>query len=121
MSETRIGKGTKIDNLVQIGHSVRVGRDTVLAGQVGVAGSTKIGSRVTLAGQVGVAGHLTIGDGVIATAQTGIPGSVEAGAPPSRFPAIDKRGWPQSTPPVAQAPQLQQRLRELEKKGGVHL
>jgi UDP-3-O-[3-hydroxymyristoyl] glucosamine N-acyltransferase len=121
MRETRIGRGTKIDNLVQIGHSVTVGADTVLAGQVGVAGSTKIGSRVTLAGQVGVAGHLTIGDGVIATAQTGIPSSVEAGATVSGYPAIDNRAWLKSSAVFARLPELQKRLRELERKVGALL
>src|SRR4029453_11372687 len=70
LHETRVGRGTKIDNLVQVGHSVVIGCDSVRAGQVGIAGSTTLGERVTLAGQVGVAGHLTLGDGVIATAQT---------------------------------------------------
>jgi UDP-3-O-[3-hydroxymyristoyl] glucosamine N-acyltransferase len=121
MRETRIGRGTKIDNLVQIGHSVTVGADTVLAGQVGVAGSTKIGSRVTLAGQVGVAGHLTIGDGVIATAQTGIPSSVEEGATVSGYPAIDNRAWLKSSAVFARLPELQKRLRELERKVGALL
>ena len=80
VGETRIGAGTKIDNLVQIAHGVHVGRNVLLAAQVGIAGSTTIEDGVTLAGQVGVAGHLTIGKGAIATAQTGIPNSVEPGA-----------------------------------------
>src|SRR5262249_33679413 len=75
---TRIRRGTKIDNLVQIGHGSIVGQDTLLCAQVGLAGSSHIGDNVILAGQVGVAGHLSIGDGVIATAQTGIPNSVLA-------------------------------------------
>ena len=79
LGETRIARGCKLDNLVQVGHSVTVGEDTVLAGQVGIAGSSRVGKRVTLAGQVGVAGHLTIGDGAIATAKTGIPSSVKEG------------------------------------------
>jgi UDP-3-O-[3-hydroxymyristoyl] glucosamine N-acyltransferase len=79
LAETRIGRGTKIDNLVQIGHSVAIGRDSALAGQVGIAGSAKLGDRVTLAGQVGVAGHLTIGDDATITAQSGVPNSVPAG------------------------------------------
>ena len=116
LGETRIGRGTKLDNLVQIGHSVTIGEDTVLAGQVGVAGSTRIGSRVTLAGQVGVAGHLTIGDGAVATAQTGIPGSVEPGAVVSGYPAIENRGWLKSSAVFARLPELQRRLRELERK-----
>src|SRR5690606_32945843 len=93
VGETRIGRGTKIDNLVQIAHGVQVGEHTLLAAQVGVAGSTIIGSHVVLAGQVGVAGHLTIGDRVRATAQTGIPASVEAGAFISGYPAVDNRDW----------------------------
>jgi UDP-3-O-[3-hydroxymyristoyl] glucosamine N-acyltransferase len=116
LGETRIGRGTKIDNLVQIGHSVTVGEDTVLAGQVGVAGSSRIGNRVTLAGQVGVAGHLSLGDGVIATAQTGIPSSVEAGSFVSGYPAIENRSWLKSSAVFAKLPELQKRLRELERK-----
>jgi UDP-3-O-[3-hydroxymyristoyl] glucosamine N-acyltransferase len=115
---TRIGPGTKIDNLVQIGHSVTVGRDSVLAGQVGIAGSTKVGDRVTLAGQVGVAGHLTVGDGVTATAQTGIPNSVEAGALVSGTPAIENRTWLKSMAVFARLPELQKRVRELERRVG---
>jgi UDP-3-O-[3-hydroxymyristoyl] glucosamine N-acyltransferase len=116
LGETRVGRGTKLDNLVQVGHSVTIGEDTVIAGQAGVAGSTRIGSRVTLAGQVGVAGHLTIGDGVIATAQTGIPGSVEKGAVISGYPAIENRAWLKSSAVFARLPELQKRLRELERK-----
>jgi UDP-3-O-[3-hydroxymyristoyl] glucosamine N-acyltransferase len=116
LGETRIGRGTKLDNLVQVGHSVTIGEDTVLAGQVGVAGSTRIGRRVTLAGQVGVAGHLEIGDGVVATAQTGIPGSVEPGAIVSGYPAIENRAWLKSSAVFAKLPELLRRLRELERK-----
>ncbi len=116
MKETRIGRGTKIDNLVQVGHSVSIGSDTVLAGQVGIAGSTRIGANVTLAGQVGVAGHLTVGDGVIATAQTGIPSSVEPKTIVSGYPAIDNRSWLKASAVFARLPELQRRLRELERK-----
>jgi UDP-3-O-[3-hydroxymyristoyl] glucosamine N-acyltransferase len=116
IGETRIGRGTKIDNLVQVGHSVTIGEDSVLAGQVGIAGSTRLGKRVTLAGQVGVAGHLEIGDGVTVTAQTGIPGSVEAGALVSGSPAIENRAWLKSTAVFAKLPELQRRLRELERR-----
>jgi UDP-3-O-[3-hydroxymyristoyl] glucosamine N-acyltransferase len=115
LGETRIGRGTKLDNLVQVGHSVSIGEDSVLAGQVGVAGSTRIGRRVTLAGQVGVAGHLEIGDGVVATAQTGIPGSLEPGAVVSGSPAIENRAWLRSIAVFARLPELLRRLRELER------
>jgi UDP-3-O-[3-hydroxymyristoyl] glucosamine N-acyltransferase len=116
LTETRIARGVKLDNLVQIGHSVTIGEDTVLAGQVGIAGSTSVGRRVTLAGQVGVAGHLEIGDGVIATAQTGIPASVEAGRVVSGYPAIDNRAWLKSSAVFARLPELQKRVRELERE-----
>ena len=116
LGETRIGRGTKIDNLVQVGHSVTIGSDTVLAGQVGIAGSSRIGSGVTLAGQVGVVGHLTIGDGVVVTAQTGVPRSLEPGAIVSGSPAIDNRSWLKATAIFAKLPELQKRLRELERK-----
>jgi UDP-3-O-[3-hydroxymyristoyl] glucosamine N-acyltransferase len=116
LGETRIGRGSKLDNLVQVGHSVSVGSDTVLCGQVGIAGSSRVGSNVTLAGQVGVAGHLTIGDGVVATAQSGIPSSVEPGALVSGYPAIDNRAWLKSSAVFAKLPELQKRLRELERK-----
>jgi len=116
MGETRVGRGTKIDNLVQIGHSVRIGSDTVLAGQVGIAGSAKIGSGVTLAGQVGVAGHLTVGDGATATAQSGIPASVEPGALVSGYPAIDNRAWLKASAVFPKLPELQRRVRELERR-----
>lgn len=69
---TKIGKGTKIDNLVQIGHNVEIGENCALAGQVGVAGSCKIGNRVLLGGQVGLAGHLELGDDVVVYAQSGV-------------------------------------------------
>ena len=95
VGETRIRRGAKIDNLVQVGHASDVGENTLLCAQVGLSGSSKIGRDVVLTGQVGVAGHLEIGDGVIATAQTGIPNSVEAGQTISGYPAIEK-------PPVAQ-------------------
>ena len=116
LGETRIGRGVKIDNLVQVGHSVTIGENTVLAGQVGIAGSTRIGRNVVLAGQVGIAGHLTVGDGVIATAQTGIPSSVDPGTVVSGTPAIDNRAWLKSSAVFARLPDLQKRLRAVERK-----
>lgn len=115
LTETRIGRGVKLDNLVQIGHSVTLGEDTVVAGQVGIAGSTKVGRGVILAGQVGVVGHLEVGDGVIITAQSGIHASVEAGRVLSGSPAFDNRTWLKSTAVFAKLPELQRRVRELER------
>jgi UDP-3-O-[3-hydroxymyristoyl] glucosamine N-acyltransferase len=93
VGETRISRGTKIDNLVQVGHGSRVGADTLLCAQVGLAGSTDVGKSVILAGQVGVAGHCKIGDGAIATAQSGIPNDVPSRAIVSGYPAIDNKLW----------------------------
>jgi len=116
LGETRIGRGTKIDNLVQIGHSVVIGHDTVIAGQVGIAGSTRIGNRVTLAGQVGVVGHLTISDDVIVTAQSGIPGSLEPGTIVSGSPAFENRAWLKAVAVFQKLPDFARRLRELTRR-----
>jgi len=116
IGSTIIGKGTKIDNLVQIGHGSVVGHNTLLCAQVGLAGSTRVGNEVILSGQVGVAGHLEIGDRVIATAQTGIPNSVEAGKVISGYPAIDNRDWLKSSAVFAQLPKLQREIRGLKER-----
>ncbi|MBW6515873.1 MAG: UDP-3-O-(3-hydroxymyristoyl)glucosamine N-acyltransferase [Candidatus Cloacimonetes bacterium] len=86
---TYIGEGTKIDNLVQIGHNCRLGKNVILCSQVGLAGNTEIGDNVYLAGQVGAAGHLKIGDGAMVGAQSGISSSIPAGAKFFGTPAID--------------------------------
>jgi UDP-3-O-[3-hydroxymyristoyl] glucosamine N-acyltransferase len=113
---TRIGAGSKIDNLVQIAHGVTIGRNVLLAAQVGIAGSTTIEDSVTLAGQVGVAGHLTIGKGAVATAQTGIPNSVEAGAFVSGYPAISNRDWLKSSAVFRRLPELRKIVSDLESR-----
>jgi UDP-3-O-[3-hydroxymyristoyl] glucosamine N-acyltransferase len=114
IGETRIGRGTKLDNLVQIGHSSRVGEDTLLCGQVGLAGSTKVGSRCVLAGQVGAAGHLTIGDGAVLTAQSGVPSDVPAGAVYSGYPAVENKRWLKSVAVFNHLAELNKRVRELK-------
>jgi UDP-3-O-[3-hydroxymyristoyl] glucosamine N-acyltransferase len=85
--ETRIGRGTKIDCLVHVGHNVVIGRDCILAGQVGIAGSAVIGDRVMLAGQVGVSDHVRIGDDAVIYAKSAVFRSVPAGAHYSGIPA----------------------------------
>jgi UDP-3-O-[3-hydroxymyristoyl] glucosamine N-acyltransferase len=114
VGETRIGAGTKIDNLVQVAHGVTIGRDVLLAAQVGIAGSTTIEDTVTLAGQVGVSGHITIGKGTIATAQTGIPSSVEPGSVISGYPAINNRDWLKSSAIFRKLPELRKTIADLE-------
>jgi UDP-3-O-[3-hydroxymyristoyl] glucosamine N-acyltransferase len=111
VGETHIGSGSKIDNLVQVGHGSRVGENTLLCAQVGLAGSTDVGNNVILAGQVGVAGHCSIGDGAIATAQTGIPSDVAAGAIVSGYPAIDNKLWLRCSAVFSRLPEIAKALR----------
>ena len=94
--ETVIGKGTKIDNLVQIAHNVSIGENVVICGQVGIAGSSKIGDKSILAGQVGVSGHLEIGENVIANAQSGIVKSLKSGSHVMGMPAVDQKNFNKS-------------------------
>ena len=93
VGETRIGRGVKVDNLVQVGHGTHVGEDSLLCAQVGLAGSTVIGKQVILTGQVGVVGHCTVGDKAIVTPQTGVAADIPAGAFVSGSPAVDHRAW----------------------------
>jgi UDP-3-O-[3-hydroxymyristoyl] glucosamine N-acyltransferase len=116
VGESRIGRGSKIDNLVQIGHSCTIGEDTLLCAQVGLAGSSHIGSRVILAGQAGVAGHLTIGDDVVLTAKSATSHDVPAGKVISGIPAFDNRDWLRSTAAFRRLGEMQRKLRELEKR-----
>jgi UDP-3-O-[3-hydroxymyristoyl] glucosamine N-acyltransferase len=114
VGETRIGRGTKLDDLVLVGHASRVGSDTMLCGQVGLAGSTKIGDGCILAGQVGTAGHLSIGDGTVLTAQSGVPNDVPPRSLYSGYPAIENRQWLKNMAALNRLPELQKRVRELE-------
>jgi UDP-3-O-[3-hydroxymyristoyl] glucosamine N-acyltransferase len=116
VGETRIGAGTKIDNLVQVGHSVCIGRDVLLAAQVGISGSTTLEDRVTLGGQVGVQGHITIGEGVVAAGQSGVTNSVEPGRFLTGYPAIDNRQWRKASVIFARLPELRQQLVTLQQR-----
>jgi UDP-3-O-[3-hydroxymyristoyl] glucosamine N-acyltransferase len=115
VGESRIGRGSKIDNLVQIGHSCTVGEDSLLCAQVGLAGSSHIGSRVILAGQAGVAGHLKIGDDVVLTAKSATSHDIPAGKVISGIPAFDNRDWLRSTAAFRRLGEIQRKVRELEK------
>ncbi len=116
LGATIVRRGTKIDNLVQVGHGVEVGEDSILVAQVGISGSSRLGRGVVLAGQVGIADHVTIGDGAQIGAQSGIHADIEAGAKVLGSPAR----------PVAQAkrimlsetrlPDLVRKVRELERR-----
>jgi UDP-3-O-[3-hydroxymyristoyl] glucosamine N-acyltransferase len=113
IGETRVSRGAKLDNLVQVGHASKVGENTLLCGQVGLAGSTQVGKNCILAGQVGVAGHLTIGDGAVITSQSGVPSDVPAGALYSGYPSIDNKNWLKSVAVFNHLPELQKQLRDL--------
>lgn len=114
VGETRIARGTKIDNLVQIGHSCTVGEDTLLCAQVGLAGSSHIGNRVILAGQAGVAGHLTIGDDVVLMAKSATSHNVPAGKVLSGIPAFDNRDWLRAIAAFRRLGDMQRTVRQLE-------
>lgn len=111
---TRIGAGTKIDNLVQIGHNVDVGPHSLLVGQCGIAGSTRLGHHVTLGGQVGLAGHLSIGDHVSVTAQSGVGKHLPAGAVVRGSPAQAFKAQMAQEVAARKLPEMQERLRRLE-------
>ncbi|MBI4445989.1 MAG: UDP-3-O-(3-hydroxymyristoyl)glucosamine N-acyltransferase [Acidobacteria bacterium] len=115
IGETRIAAGTKLDNLVQIGHGCRIGRHTIIAAQTGVAGSTQVGNQVVLAGQVGIAGHLKIGDRVIVTAQSGVGHSIEDGKKVSGSPEMDSTVWKKNYLLMQQFPELVRTLKQVKK------
>jgi UDP-3-O-[3-hydroxymyristoyl] glucosamine N-acyltransferase len=116
LGETRIGRGTKIDNLVQIAHNVSVGSDAVIVAQVGIAGSSRIGSRVTLAGQVGVVDHVEIGDDVIVGAQAGVTKDIPSGSVVLGSPAIPHGEFKRQLAATARLPELRKLLRGLEER-----
>jgi UDP-3-O-[3-hydroxymyristoyl] glucosamine N-acyltransferase len=111
VEKTRIGRGTKIDNLVQVGHGSRIGEDSLLASQVGLAGSTEVGNNVILTGQVGVVGHCKIGDGAIVTPQSGVAGDIEAGAIVSGAPAVEHRLWLKYSALLSRLPEIARAVR----------
>ncbi len=113
---TRIGKGTKIDNLVQIGHNCIIGEHCIICGLVGMAGSTIIGNYVTIAGQVGLAGHLTIGDKSIIMAQAGVTKDVAPGSFMLGAPAVPHTQFKRTTAALHRLPDLAAKLRALEQQ-----
>lgn len=113
VGETRIGAGSKIDNLVHIGHGVQTGRGCALAAQVGIAGGAVLGDGVILAGQVGVANRARIGDRAIASSKSGIHGEVAAGEVVSGYPAIPNRLWLRCSAAFNKLPEMARSLRQL--------
>ncbi len=114
--ETRIGKGTKIDNLVQIGHNVRIGEHCALAGMVGVAGSAKLSDHVQVGASAGIKGHITVGEGAMVAARSGVVKSVEPGAIVSGFPAIEHDEERRVMVAQRRIPEMIRRIRNLERE-----
>jgi UDP-3-O-[3-hydroxymyristoyl] glucosamine N-acyltransferase len=111
VGETRIGRGAKIDNLVQVGHGSSVGEDALLCSQVGLGGSTEIGARAILTGQVGVVGHCKVGEAAIITPQSGVANDVAAGALVSGAPAVDHKLWLKYSAILPRLPEMARALR----------
>ncbi len=116
MGETLIGRGTKIDNLVQIAHNVEIGEGSIIVAQVGIAGSSRVGRGVTLAGQVGVVGHVSIGDGCTVGAQSGVAKDLPPGGTFSGTPAIPHKDWLKVQALLPKLPDLNREVRELKKE-----
>jgi len=116
LGETRLGEGSKIDDLVMIAHGVRIGPRALLAAQSGIAGSARLGARATLAGQTGVAGHLELGDGVTVAAKSAVLGDLADGAFVCGVPAIDHRRWRRSQALFKKLPELRRDLRVLRER-----
>jgi len=113
---TKIGAGTKIDNLVQIAHNVVIGKNCLIAGLVGISGSCRLGDGVVLAGQVGLADNIEIGDGTIVGAQAGVMNNIEAGEKVLGSPAIDRKEALQIMGLTMRLPKLNKQLKQLSKR-----
>jgi len=114
LGETRIGRGTKVDNLVQIAHNVTVGEHSLLVSQSGISGSTRLGHHVVMAGQSGAVGHITLGDGTVVTAKTGVTQDTPAGAMVSGFPSRPHKEWLRATANLFTLDELRRRVKKLE-------
>jgi UDP-3-O-[3-hydroxymyristoyl] glucosamine N-acyltransferase len=119
LGETRIGAGTKIDNLVMIGHNCQVGEHVMMAGLVGLSGSVTVERRAILMGQAGVAGHLTIGEGAFVGARAGVAGDIAPGARVWGAPEQEEKSWLRSSMLFARLPELAKRLRAIERHLGL--
>ncbi len=115
---TRIRRGTKLDNLIQIAHGVEIGEHTAIAAQVGISGSTRIGSRVMMGGQAGLVGHIAIGDRMIVGAQAGVTKSFDTGGMISGYPARPQIEAKRIEAAMSRLPELLKRVRTLEDKLG---
>ncbi len=118
VGSTRVGSGTKIDNLVQVAHNVQVGEHCLLASQTGIAGSCRLGKYVMMGGQVGLRDHVTIGDGARIGASRGSCGNVPAGESGAGAPAQPQGEWFRQLAFARRFPEFNKRLRALERQVG---
>jgi len=116
LEETRIGCGTKIDNLVQIAHNCMIGENCMIVSQVGMAGSARLGNHVTLAGQVAVVGHLSVGDNVTVGGKSAVVENLPAGSRVSGIPAYDHRKWLRVAALTPRLPEMKKTIAALEKR-----
>ena len=114
--ETRIKRGAKLDNLVQVGHSCVIGEDALLCAQVGMAGSSRVGDRVILTGQVGIGGHITVGDDAILYPQSGVPSDVAPGEILVGTPAFEVGAFWRAVAVFKKLGEIPKRIRGLEKR-----
>lgn len=114
--QTVIGNGTKIDNLVQIGHNTRIGKDTVICGNAGIAGSAIIGDRVTIAAGAGIGGHLEVGDGAVVAGYSGVSKSVKPGQSVFGFPAVEHARAKRMYAALRQLPDVLRQMRTLTER-----
>ncbi|SHI57461.1 UDP-3-O-[3-hydroxymyristoyl] glucosamine N-acyltransferase [Malonomonas rubra DSM 5091] len=116
MGVTRIGRGTKFDNLVQIGHNADIGEDCLLVSHCGVAGSSKVGNHCTFGGQTAVAGHVTVGDNVTLGGRTGVTGNVDSNQLLSGLPPVPHKEWLKMTMSLPKVPEMRKELQKLKKR-----
>ena len=116
LGETIIRRGTKLDNLVQIGHNVEVGEDCILVSQGGIAGSTKIGNHCTFGGQSAIAGHLTVGDNVMIGARGGASGNVAPNQILSGVPLMPHKQWLRATMSLPKLPEMRKDMQKMKKR-----
>jgi len=116
VGETRIGRGAKLDNLIQVGHSCAVGEDALLCAQVGMAGSSRVGKRVILTGQVGIGGHISVGDDAVLYPQSGVPDDVAAGQVLCGTPAFEIGAFWRAIAVFKKLGDVPKRIRALEKR-----
>lgn len=116
LGDTVIGRGVKLDNLIQIGHNVEIGPYSIMASQVGISGSTKIGAGCQIGGQVGIAGHLNIGDGVQLAAKSGVLSNLEGGAAYAGAPAMPHRAWLKMSVAMTKLPEIWKQFKKNKTK-----